>query len=282
MVLFIFDNFSTCIMLEIRLPSILSIIIICVLFSCTKENVVGPAGPQGPSGPNGDSTVSGTVFGKVILYDSLGKALADNSGATILFENAFPQVSVVTNADGSFTSPVISAGIYNLSISKAGFGTMKMLHFQHTGGVNPTQAGLIPVGAKQSSWFDIKNLKVDTVTSNNFHYMYITITLTHPQILPVPEVVVYFSHAPGSGNANNDYTYRTNFFQQDDSTLVFSPFDVDLTQFTDKFNNTNYVYISAAIDNPKIFTYTDSLGNSVYPAAGNLSNEVEVYNNLKN
>ncbi|HTB25190.1 MAG TPA: carboxypeptidase-like regulatory domain-containing protein [Puia sp.] len=266
----------------IRTPSIFWIIIICFLFSCSKENVVGPAGPQGSTGPNGGSTISGTVFGKVELYDSLGNALSDNSGATILFVNTFPQISVVSSADGSFTSPVISAGIYDLSISKAGFGTMKMLHFQHTGGLNPTQAGLIPLGAKQSSWFDIKNLDVQTVMYSGFHYMYFTITLLHPQTIPVPQVVVYFSHAPGAGNASNDYTYRTNFYQQDDTTLVFSPFDVDLTQFTDKFNNTNDVYIAAALDNPKIFTYTDSLGNKVYPSTGNLSNEVKVFNNLKN
>jgi hypothetical protein len=266
----------------IRIRSIVAVVIAGLLFSCTKENVVGSAGPQGPNGPNGDSTISGTVFGKVELVDSLGNTLADNGNATILFENASPQVSVVSNTAGFFTSPVMSSGIYNLSISKPGFGTMRMIHFQHTGGQNASQTGLISLGARQSSWFDIKNLKVDTILQNGFHYMYITITLAHPQTLPTPEVVVYFSHAPGAGNTSNDYTLRTNFYQQDDSTLAYSPFDNDLTQFTDKFNNTNYVYMAAAIDNPAMFSYTDSLGNHVYPAVGNLSNEVKVYNNLKN
>ena len=53
-------------------------------------------------------------------------------------------------------------------------------------------------------------------------------------------------------------------------------------QFSDQFSNINYVYVSVALDNPKLFTYTDSAGNAVYPATGNLSNEVKVYNNLKN
>ncbi|HCL84101.1 MAG TPA: hypothetical protein DIC22_09000 [Chitinophagaceae bacterium] len=252
------------------------------LFSCTKTNVVGAAGPQGPNGTDGISTITGTISGKVELYDSLGKAITDNSGATVLFENTSPQISVTTQADGSFTTPLMSSGFYNISISKGGFGTMKLLRFQNTGGVNPGQTGLITLGKMQSSWFDIKNLQVDTVFSYGFHYMYFTITLAHPQTLPAAEVVVYFSHAPGAGNLSNDYTYRTNFFQQNDSTLVFSPFDVDMTQFTDQFNNTNDVYIAAAIDNPMLFTYTDSAGNKVYPATGNLSNEVKVFNNLKN
>jgi hypothetical protein len=269
-------------MIIIRARSVLTVFIVGLLFSCSKENVQGPAGAQGPAGPDGSSTISGNVSGKVLLYDSLGNALTDNSNAIVLFENTSPQFSVTTHADGSFTTPNLSSGIYNLSISKEGFGTMKMIHFLHTGGINPSQTGLIQMGAKQSSWFDIKNLKVDTVTENGSHYMYITITLAHPQTLPFPEVVIYFNHAPGGGNTNNDYTYRTNFFQQDDSTIVYSPFDIDLTQFTDKFNNTNDIYMTAAIDNPKMFTYTDSLGNHVYPAIGNLSNEVKVYNNLKN
>jgi hypothetical protein len=269
-------------MIRNRIRLLTVVIIICYFFSCSKENVVGSAGPQGPNGPNGDSTISGTIFGKVVLYDSLGNPLTDNSGATILFENSLPQISANSNTAGFFTTPIMSSGVYNISISKTGFGTMKMLHFQHTGGGNTTQAGLIPLGQRQSAWFDIKNLQVDTINSNGFRYMYVTITLAHPQKIFAPEVVMYFSHAPGAGNTSNDYTFRTNFFQQDDSTLVYSPLDVDLTEFTNKFDGTNYVYMSAAIDNPKIFTYTDSLGNNVYPATGNLSNEVKVYNILKN
>lgn len=269
-------------MLTYRSLAILLFFIASLVYSCKKTYVEGPSGPPGPNGTNGDSTISGTVFGKVALFDTLGAAMTDNSGATILFENTSPQISVTSTADGSYTSPVLSSGIYNLSFSKPGYGSMKLIHFQHTGGENASQTGLIEMGKKESSWFDIKNLKVDTATENGSHYMVMTISLTHPQTLPYTQVIMYFSHAPGVGNQSNDYTYRAVFYQQADSTMVYSPFDVDMTEYTDQFNNTNDVYISVAIDNPKIFTYTDSAGNKVYPAAGNLSNEVKVYNNLKN
>ena len=98
-------------MLIVRSPAILLFFIATIVFSCKKTDVEGPAGPPGTNGTNGSSTISGTVFGKVALYDSLGKALADNSGATILFENTSPQISVTSAVDGSFTSPVISSGI---------------------------------------------------------------------------------------------------------------------------------------------------------------------------
>jgi hypothetical protein len=257
--------------------------VLCILFSCKKTTVEGPAGPPGANGTNGNSTIAGTIYGKVALFDSLGKALTDNSGATILFENTTPQISVTSAADGSFTSPVLSSGIYDISISKPGYGTMRLNHFQHTGGVNTSQTGIIEIGKKLSSWFDIKNLKVDTGTGNGgYRYMVMTISLTHPQTLPWSQGIMYFSHAPGVGNQSNDYAYRNVFYRVDDSTMIFEDFGQDLTQYTDQFLNTNYVYVAVALDNPKLFTYTDSAGNDVYPATGNLSNEVKVYNNLKN
>jgi hypothetical protein len=258
------------------------VFVFTILFSCKKTTVEGPAGPPGANGTNGNSTIAGTVHGQVALYDTLGKAVADNSGATILFENTTPQISITSAADGSFTSPVLSSGIYNISFSKSGYGTMRLIHFQHTGGVNSSQTGIVEMGKKQSSWFDIKNLKVDTGSFKDWHFMSVTVTLAHPQTLPYAQGIMYFSHAPGVGNGSNDYTYRNVFYKVDDSTMSYQSFDQDLTQFSDQFSNINDVYVSVALDNPKLFTYTDSAGNVVYPATGNLSNEVKVYNNLKN
>jgi hypothetical protein len=132
-----------------------------------------------------------------------------------------------------------------------------------------------------SPWMDIENLAVDTGTEYGFHYMDFTVTLAHPQVCPGSQILVYFSHAPGAGNGCNDYVYRGNFFQSDSSTLKLH-YDYSLAYYSDKFAGYDDVYISAAIDNPKLFSYEDSAGNMVYPAAGHLSNEVEVYNNLKN
>ncbi len=269
-------------MLRTRLPVILTTLFILYILSCKKVNVPGAAGPQGPNGQDGDSVNSGIIFGEVHLYDSVGRAMADNSKATITFENSDPPVVLTSAADGSFSTPVLPAGFYNVTIARAGFGTMKVSRFQNAGGENKGQMGIIELGQKHSSWFDIKKLQVDTVNANGRHYMIFTITLAHPQKLPFPWVVMYFSHAPGAGNTSNDYTFRTDFFQENDSTLIYSPFDVDMTTYTDKLNGSNNVYVTTAIDNTRVFTYLDSAKNQVYPATGNPSNEVKVFNNLKN
>jgi hypothetical protein len=252
----------------------------CLIFSqCKKEDVAGPAGPAGPDGPNGVSAITGIVHGRVILYDSLGKPLTDNSGVSVSVD---PAVSILTQTDGFFTSSAMSAGTYNLSVSKTGYGTMKIYHFQNTGGVNASETGNIQVGAIQSSWFDIKTLQVDTASQNGSNYMNITITLVHPQhISPAAEIVLFLSHTPGAGNSNNELAFRSNYYQQDDSTLLYSYFDVSLAEYSDNLYNATYLYMAAAIDNPAIFNYIDESGNTVFPCIGHLSNEVKVYNNLK-
>ncbi len=256
----------------------LPVLVFVLFFSCKKTTVEGPAGPPGPNGTDGASTVAGTVYGRVALFDSLGKAQPDNSGATILFENTNSPVSFNSAADGFFTSPILSSGIYNISFSKPGYGTMRLVHFNHTGGPNSSQTGLIEMGQRLSSWFDIKNLEVDTGN----HYMNMIITLAHPQTIPYSWGILYFSHAPGVGNGSNDFAFRSVFYQLTDSTMICEDFSYDLTAYSNQFNSTDYVYISVALDNPKLFTYTDSARNAVYPAAGKLSNEVKVFNNLKN
>lgn len=268
-------------MLFIRLRVWLALSAFLSIFSCTKEYIGGPAGAQGPPGPSGDTTASGTIYGRVFLYDSLGNPVQDNSGVSVVFNNSSPQISLTTQADGSFSVPGAPAGVYNITASKSGYGTMKLFQFEHTGGPNASQTGRIELGRQMSSSYNIRKLQLDTMSYNQFHEMIITITLAHPQSLPNAEVLLYISHCTGVGNNSNDYVFRAGYFQTNDSTLVFSPFDVPLSQYSDKLNGIDFLYMAAAIDNPRLFTYDDGKGNTVYPAAGLLSNEVKVYNNLK-
>jgi hypothetical protein len=249
-----------------------------LLFACKKENVAGPAGPPGPDGLNGDSVLSGKIYGRVLLYDTLGKSMGDNSNVSVSV-NTSPFLQFTSNQDGSFTSPSFSSGVYNLSFDKAGFGTMKVFNFQHTGGPNFSQTGIIEMGEKLSSWFDIKNFQADTVNDNSYRYINVTITLAHPQHLPYTWIVFYFKHSTGIGISSNDFTFRTVAYQLNDSTLV-AQYDYDFTEFTDKLNQST-IYMAAAIDNPKSFFYIDSLANTIYPAAGNISGEAPVNNIFK-
>jgi len=250
-------------------------------FSCKKETVEGPTGPQGPPGISGtSSTLSGTISGRVILYDSAGNPVNDNSGATVSLDYTNPVEQGTSNSDGIFSINNVVAGNYDLSISKSGFGTMHILNFLHPGGMNPSHTGNIELGQEISSNLDIKKFSMDTASYNYFRFINIIVTLVHPQ-KTIDPVVMYFSSVPGVTKDASEYSYRAGFFQQDDSTLVFSQFQIPGSNFLDKILGQDYFYAAAAIDNPHLINYTDSLGYLIYPCTGNLSNEVKVYNNLK-
>ncbi|MDP4131907.1 MAG: carboxypeptidase-like regulatory domain-containing protein [Bacteroidota bacterium] len=137
-------------MLLFKFRYLITPILFLFILSCSKVNVGGPAGPKGPYGPIGDSSITGPIYGKVFLYDSLGDPMSDNSGASVVFENSSPLIRLLTQADGSFSVSSAPAGVYDISISKDGYGPMKLFHFEHTGGINASQTGRIELGRQLS------------------------------------------------------------------------------------------------------------------------------------
>jgi hypothetical protein len=244
-------------------------------------DVVGPQGPQGPQGIAGLSdSATGSIQGQVQLYDVHGNPLADNSGASISIEHTSPLVNAISALDGKFLLPLVRTGTYDLDLQKAGYGSMRFLNVQHPGGTQASQTGILSTGQQLDSQYNI-SLTVDTSSFGTYQYLVVTIKLTHPQIINNP-VLLFFSYLPHVTNSNSLYTFRNLFTQQDNSTLVYTGFDESLGQYSDSLQSANYLYISAAIDNVQQLFYLNEQGIAIYPCAGNLSNEVQVFNVLKN
>jgi len=259
----------------------LLLIPILSLFSCQKKDVAGPAGPQGPTGPPGENvSAKGDIQGKVILYDIFGQPLTDNSGATVSLDNTSPLQQAVTTADGSFTISSVHAGTYDLTIQKQGYGTMPYFNFAHAGTPSPSQTGIIALEQQMPSQYDIKQLKIDSMTFRGGNFLIFTAILAHPQKVTNP-VLMYFNDVTGVGNNKNKLVYRTFFSQSDDTTLVYSALDYYGSQIGPMMAGYDYFYMSVAIDNAKGLTYRDKQGNQVYPAAGKPSPEVRVHNILQ-
>jgi len=248
-------------------------------YCCKKVNVTGAQGPQGPDGPAGtNSSLSGTIQGKVILYDTSGNALTNNSGATIAIDNT--AITGTSGADGVFSISNATAGIYNLTISRQGYGTTHVYHFLHTGGENASPVGNVEIGQEVSSYQDIKRLEVDTAGDPSYRYLVITITLMHPHKVSNP-IIFFVNRTPGITKEVNDFNERAYAFQSNDSTLSVYPFEIAPGSDIFKFQEVDNIYMAVAMDNPHLLRYTDSLGYTIYPASGNLSNEVKVYNVFK-
>jgi len=71
----------------------------------------------------------GNIIGGVRLFDLDGKMLQDASGVTITIDQS--KVSTQTNALGKWTLDSIPFGTYDLTISKPGFGTSRIMGVYH-------------------------------------------------------------------------------------------------------------------------------------------------------
>ena len=260
------------------LPRLSLCCLLLLAISCQKKDVVGPAGPQGPAGANGtDNIPKGPLQGTVILYDTLGAPLTDNSGATVSLENTNPLIQATTAADGSFTIQA-NEGTYNISLQKQGFGTMRFLRIVNTGTQTPTKVGPFSTSQVMPSGYDIKSLKIDSSIQSGQSYLNFTAILAHPRHLPGSLLIIYMSDATGVGSGHNKFAWVNPWTQINDSTLTYSPYPFQIVQISGQFIKTNNVYFSVAIINPAYSTYTDEQGNWVTPTAAKASPEVIINN----
>lgn len=247
--------------------------------SCQKKDIVGPAGPRGSTGANGaDSLLKGNLQGTVVLYDTTGARLPDNSGVSVSLENTSPLIQGTTAVDGTFTLQSANEGIYNVSFQKQGFGTMRYFRITNTGSQPPTKIGTVSVTQQMSSYNDTKSLKIDTGTLSNQPYLGFTAILAHPHRLLSPSLLIYISDSTGVGNAHNRSVFRRLWSQLNDSTLQYSSYPFQLSLFSDRLKNANYLYFTVAVDNPQYVGYVDEQGNFVTPSAAKSAPEVMVNN----
>jgi hypothetical protein len=102
------------------------IILAVLLLGCGKNSdhhaIIVPDLIQG-------NNTRGNIVGQILLYDEDGKAIADKSGVVVSIDNS--TVSTQTGIDGKFQLDSIPAGTYDISYSKEGFGTGKILGLYH-------------------------------------------------------------------------------------------------------------------------------------------------------
>ncbi len=71
----------------------------------------------------------GNIAGQILLYDEDGKAISDKSGISVSIDHT--TISSQTSIDGKFQLDSIPSGTYDISYSKTGFGTGKIMGLYH-------------------------------------------------------------------------------------------------------------------------------------------------------
>lgn len=245
-------------------------------FSCTKKEIPGPIGPQGPAGANGANNLQkGPLQGKVLMYDTTGTLLADNSGASIVLENTSPLIKVTTATDGSFSFDTLNEGTYTLSVQKQGYGTMRYFNIKNTGTQSVSRTGTLGMSQQMSSNSDLKALQLDSTNKPNLNFI---VTLAHPHKLSNASLIIYISDSTGVGTGHNKYVLNMPWTQLNDSTLTCAPFYTSLAQWYPDLTKAAYIYFAAALANPFTYSYRDEQGNTVIPSAANPTPQVILNN----
>lgn len=75
------------------------------------------------------SQTRANIAGRILLYDEDGNLAADNSGITIALDNS--TVRTTTDASGNWKLDSIPQGTYDITYTKAGYGTGRIMGLHH-------------------------------------------------------------------------------------------------------------------------------------------------------
>lgn len=221
---------------------------VCLMISCKKDP---------PPEPEGEIT------GAVIVYDSTGTALTDHSGVIVTIDSL--GLKDTTDANGDYHFSNVSAGTYNFSYSKAGYGTYRIIGQVHAGGAQATELPGADVGQIYYG------PPVDYVTYMGFgspdnHQIYPYAVFLAP--MQVPAAFVLYFGVNGASKTDfvtstrdylptNDYpTEYFNFNKEISPSIIYG----DTTLL-----NANAITFSLAFDNPRDIHYVDETGRFIYP-----------------
>lgn len=241
--------------------SLFSVIAVYSLFSCTKEGEPGPTGPPGDTGVY--VPLQGDIRGKVIVYDSSGKAVADYSGVIVTIDST--DLKDTTDASGAYYFSEVPAGRYNFSFSKEGYGTYRIIRQLHPGGRHPTQLADADVG---QIYFGppVQWLTYMGFGGPQLHEIYPYVEFAAPMQLPTAFILYFGVH----GASKTDFVTSTRDYVPtlDDPTVYFdftNEISPSIIYGDSILANSNGITFSLAFDNPKDIHYIDEQGRTIYP-----------------
>ena len=242
------------------------------MLSCKKETgVPGPQGVQGNQGPSGMLNDTGTILGRLSLYDEFSIRKKDFSGVLVTVTSGNLTLTDTTNSSGEYHFNGLQTGTYNFSYQKTGFGTYKIFGVSHT-----------PGGELRTIVQDVYLLQiplktaVDSIASSSSFSTDITIYLDTSSLTYVQYYQNFMVMIGKDANVSpSNFIQKYNFAYADGNGAYFFSFPKDdLQPF---FHTGDTIYITAGTYNRYISKLEDpnylfDLGPSCYyidPSNGN-------------
>lgn len=258
------------------LLSLCCIAAIYSLVSCTREELQGPPGPPGDTGVY--SPLKGDILGRVFVYDTLGKALADYSGVIVKIDST--DLSDTTDASGAYSFSQVPAGRYNFSYSKEGYGTYRIIRQLHPGGPQATKLADADVGQIYNgppvTYFEA----FGTGSPDNPNIVTYT-EFASPMRRPAASVL-YISNTNDLSRTNfkANIRYRAGEGFQESMWYQTPEIDPNVIRADSTLIYARDLYFYLAFDNLKDIHYIDEQGRTVYPCTGTRLGSFKFYGQL--
>lgn len=228
----------------------LSLFCLFVLFACKKNDQALPS--------------TGKLMGSIQTWDDKTTAIADKSGITVSTD--YPTVNTTTtNASGNFSFDNLDFDKYDLSFSKAGYGTYKIFSYAHNyNPAGPITINIIPLinFAKQATTA-VTNLVLLKTSFNGINGVSFQVTVS-PNPTTLKRAYIRYFLSTNSGLSNSNYSVYTPPIGTS-TTIAIDGFSNDeLTGFG--FSKGQTIYIKAYGESVKGNDFDDpNLRKRIFP-----------------
>ena len=243
----------------------ISLFCLLLALAACKKTVEGPPGPQGPQGPPGadGGAAKGNFYGNVEQYDQFGNLYKTGlNTTTVTLVNS--TVQAVTDAAGDYTLANVSAGIYDIHVSRPNSGVMKYQQIQFVGNGN-IRWDLVSAD-KATHTLSSATMK-DTIQFGN---RVVSIKITHTPALEQRIVYAIFGKSANI-EATDAKTFETeqHIYLSESTTVTAFSLHFNSSFLENYFNKGETVFIKLFPGSAYEAEYYDQDSKKrVYPSAG--------------
>ncbi|MFN3795126.1 MAG: carboxypeptidase-like regulatory domain-containing protein [Chitinophagaceae bacterium] len=130
------------------------------------------------------SQTRANIVGRILLYDEDGNLAADNSGITVAIDNS--TVRTTTDATGNWKLDSIPQGTYDITYTKAGYGTGKIMGLHHAATNHQTTSLAKPEVMSTISGIEVTALQIAGFDKNPTVQNMISLGLAHNGVFIEP------------------------------------------------------------------------------------------------
>ncbi len=198
--------------------------------------------------------LTGTLHGKVDLYDMRDTRLADHSGVKVTADGTTYQA--FTGPDGTWTMEHLPAGIYNLRFSKEGFNDHRIVSYGFVGG-GDDYLREIPAMVTTPTGFEFTGFTAETTAT----LVKLMGSISNPALKDLP-VYIYLGRTPEVSSTSNDilYSFKTTTFYYPATDPIHDRYiNVSLVDLRNRYGllSGDTVYARAYIATPHYSSYYD-------------------------